>query len=449
VTLAIAILMKDPAKAKTRLEPLLGSDARAALARTLFEHSLSFFCQFYPETPLCVVTPSPAIADLTRHHGAIALMQETGGINEAAQEAVNWAMSLGRQHLLIIHADIVVLQVTEINQMIEAAKETAVVIAASHDGGSNALLLSPPDIIQPSFGSHSAAAHAAAAKKAQVTCKNLRLAHLCHDIDTPQDLSAAMKDIRIFALSDLPEIAAGDNLAELVVQALSRMDETLKPYDIVVVAQKILSKSEGRLLPLDAFPPSGQALQIAAEIGKDARKVEAILSQSAQILRTRPQQPEGLLITRHKKGWICANAGIDQSNLGTDQEDMLLLLPEDPDASAARLRAQWEEYFAIAPIGVIISDSFGRPWRQGQVNIALGLAGITAVVDWRDRVDANGRVLKATMPAFADEVAASSGLVSLKDAGLPVTIIRGLDWQESKNASGQDFLRPLDQELFI
>jgi len=454
MNLAIAILMKDLSNAKTRLEPVLGSDMRKFLARCLFEHSLQFFRQCYVDKKLAVVTPSPSIADMARQHDATALHQEEGGINEAAQIAARWALSLGSEYLLIIHADIAVLQIAEIDQMMETARKAAVVIAASHDGGSNALLLSPPDVIAPHFGHHSARAHVAAAQAAHVPYKLLHLPYLSHDIDRPQDLVTTIRkqkkpQVELFAVPGLPEVKKGDDLAALIIQAITDMDEVLYPHDVVIVAQKIVSKSEGQLLPLEAFSPSEQAQTIADDIGKDPRKVEAILSQSERILRMRAQVPEGLLITRHKKGWICANAGIDQSNLGEDKENWLLLLPQDPDTSAAKLRDALETGFSASPIGVIISDSFGRPWRQGQVNIALGLASVPAVVDWRTRTDGNGRTLRATMPAFADELAASSGLLSLKDAGLPVIVVRGLDWQASYAASGQDFLRPLEQELFV
>jgi len=452
MNLAIAILMKDLKRAKTRLEPVLGSDMREQLARHLFEHTLQFFHKFYADEKLSVVTPSSDIANIASRHNAIALHQESGDINMAAQIAIRWACSLNVKHLLIIHADIAVLQKAEIDQMIETAKKTSVVIAPSHDGGSNALLLSPPDAITPHFGYRSAAAHVEVAKITGKSYRCLYLPHLSHDIDRPQDLSGATQQkqsVEIFAVPDLPEVKAGDNLAALITIALINMGETLKPLDIIIIAQKIVSKSEGQLQPLDAFPPSKKALEIAAEIGKDERKVEAILSQSDQILRKRAQTPEGLLIARHKKGWVCANAGIDQSNLGkAAAEEWLLLLPQDPDASAVRLRTDLEAGFSVAPIGVIISDSFGRPWRQGQVNIALGVAGVPAIIDWRARRDGDGRVLRATLPAFADELAASSGLLSLKDAGLPVIIVRGLDWRPSLTSSGQDFLRSWEQELF-
>lgn len=249
-----------------------------------------------------------------------------------------------------------------------------------------------------------------------------------------------------FAVPGIPEVAEGDDLASLIAVAL---DEThLEPGDIVVVAQKIVSKAEGRMKAYDDYVPSPEALCIADEIGKDARKVEAILSESSEVIRARRMGADGLLITRHRQGWICANAAIDESNLGAGKSGKLLLLPEDPDASARTLRAGLEKRFA-GPIGVIVTDTFGRPWRNGLVNVAIGTAGVAAIVDWTDRTDAYGRGLKATLPAFADEIAAAAGLLMQKDAGRPVIVMRGLRWHDRPEASARDVLRPLSQELFL
>ncbi|MGV6873587.1 coenzyme F420-0:L-glutamate ligase [Pseudochelatococcus sp. B33] len=454
--LAIAILMKDPADAKTRLKPALGNDAREDLALLLFENTLGFFRRFHAQEPLAVVTPSRRIAEIGRAHGAIALEEQAqGGINGAAARAAEWARSIDARSLLVIHADVPTLVAAEISRLIEACSRHAVVIGESHDGGTNALLLSPPDAIPFQFGPGSAAAHEAAAGAGGRASIRLRLSHLSRDIDTPADLfsasvraGAGRDGLKAFAIDGIPEVAAGDNLAVLMADALSRNGGVLRPYDIVVVAQKVVSKSEGRLVPLAAYSPSARAMQIAAEIGKDARKVEAILAESSEIIRSRRQEPDGLLITRHRHGWICANAGIDESNLGDGREGMLLLLPEDPDASAARIRAGLEERYG-GPIGVVVTDTFGRPWRQGLVNVAIGVAGVPAVVDWTTRADAYGRGLKATLPAFADELAAAAGLHMQKDAGLPVVVLRGLAWSDDRNATARDVLRPISQELFL
>lgn len=256
-----------------------------------------------------------------------------------------------------------------------------------------------------------------------------------------------LREIRLLSVPGIPEIRKGDDLGVLLVEALREAGSELQAGDIVAVAQKVVSKSEGRLVRLADYVPSTHALELAALTGKDARKIEAILSESSEILRAIRTAPDGLIIARHRQGWICANAGIDESNLGPGSEDMALLLPEDADRSARRLRTRLERHFP-APIGVIVTDTFGRPWRQGLVNVAIGVAGVSAVVDWKDRTDAYGRMLKATMPAFADELAAAACLLMTKDGSTPFVVLRGLDWADDASARATDVLRPMSQELF-
>ncbi|MBE0692031.1 MAG: coenzyme F420-0:L-glutamate ligase [Aquamicrobium sp.] len=277
-------------------------------------------------------------------------------------------------------------------------------------------------------------------------------------MDTPDDLrarpdllirGAVAADLHAFAIPGIPEVMAGDDLGALIGDALACAGRALQGGDIVVVAQKVVSKAEDRMRPLDDFVPSPQALEIAARIGKDPRKVEAILSESETVLRAAPAGSDGLLITRHRNGWICANAGIDESNLGRGKEGMLLLLPEDADRSARRIRDTLERRSRCHPIGVVVTDTFGRPWRQGLVNIAIGLAGVPAIVDWTGRTDASGRTLKATMPALADELAAAAGILMQKDAQTPAVVIRGLRWNDHPETSAKDILRLRSQELFL
>ena len=453
----VAILMKDPDRAKTRLRPALSGDARERLALTMFENTLAFFLRLRDGAGVGVVTPSPRVAEIARAQGAEAILEDgEGGINEAAAQAARWAVAKGAAALLVVHADVPTLVEDEVAALLEAARSNAVVIAESVDGGTNALLLSPPDAIDFRFGPHSAAAHAAGATAAGLRQARLRLPFLSRDLDTPDDLRAhflapgrgAGAQLTAFAVPGIPEIGAGDDVAVSILEAMSLGESALRPGDIVVVAQKIVSKSEGRLRRLSDFTPSPRALEIAEAIGKDARKVEAILSESTEILRAVRSGPDGLIITRHRNGWICANAGIDESNLGEGMESMLLLLPEDADRSAQTIRAGLESR-CDGPIGVIVTDTFGRPWRQGLVNIAIGVAGVPAIVDWAGRVDAYGRALKATLPAFADEVAAAAGLLMQKDAGTPVVVVRDLRWRDSAEASARDVLRPIAQELFL
>ncbi|WP_274628193.1 coenzyme F420-0:L-glutamate ligase [Arvimicrobium flavum] len=458
MTVAVAILMKDPTDAKSRLNSALGDDARERLALLLFENTLRFFLRVHAGKPIGVVTSSGRVGMLATQQGATVIADRPGGdINAAATYAVDWANGIGAASLLIIHADIPTLVDDELSCLLRAGERRSVIIGASRDGGTNAMLLTPPDAIPFHYGSGSARSHQSAARKLGRSCERLLLPHLSRDIDTPNDLAAhlasgaarppAPGSVTAFAVAGVPEIEAGDDIGRLIADALSRIGVSLHRHDIVVVAQKVVSKSEGRLFAEAAFHPSERALELAEAIGKNPGKVEAILSESSEVLRARRQPPDGLLITRHRHGWICANAGIDESNLGDGREGILLLLPEDPDASARAIRASLETRFGD-PIGVIVSDTFGRPWRNGLVNIAIGVAGVPALVDWAGRQDAYGRDLKATLPAFADEVAAATGLLMPKDAGLPVVVIRGLDWTDTPTASARDVLRPLDQELF-
>jgi coenzyme F420-0:L-glutamate ligase/coenzyme F420-1:gamma-L-glutamate ligase len=251
-------------------------------------------------------------------------------------------------------------------------------------------------------------------------------------------------------LPGLPEIRRGDDLATLILAALRRADLALQAGDVLVVAQKIVSKAEGRSVDLTTITPSSKAVELAARVQKDARFVELVLSESAEVVRAAP----GVLVTRHRLGFVMANAGIDRSNVpaedATRPEDTVLLLPVDCDGSAARLRAR---ITALAPLGaaepaVVISDSFGRPWRQGVVNIALGVAGLPALRDLRGGLDREGRSLQMTQVAVADALAAVAGLAMGEAAeGMPVVHVRGLDIS-GPLSDGQSLIRPPDEDLF-
>lgn len=454
MTIAIALLMKDPAESKSRLSPVLGDDARSKLAIVLFENALRFFGRQQDGGPLAVVTQSRLIAEIANAEGVAVVFEDgAAGINAAAERAALWAAEVGADALLIVHADLPVLLDSEFALLMEKAKNYSVVVAESVDGGTNAILVSPPDAIDFHFGPNSASAHENAAAASGRSVTRLRLDWLARDVDTPGDLlcKPAPREaggVRLLPVAGICEIEAGQDLATAILVAMASTNAELRPGDILVVAQKVVSKSEGRMVNLDAYQPSPEATTIAYEIGKDARKVEAILRESSEVLRKRRQAPDGLLVTRHRQGWVCANAGIDESNLGPGSEGLLLLLPEDPDASAVRIRKHLELNCG-ARIGVIITDTFGRPWRQGLVNVAIGVAGVPMIVDWTQKSDAYGRELRATLPAFADEVAAAAGLVMLKDAGIPAVIVRGLDWLDTDAASARDVLRPISEEVFL
>jgi len=249
--------------------------------------------------------------------------------------------------------------------------------------------------------------------------------------------------VQLRALGGIPEIVVGMDLAEIIRQALAREGLDLLAGDVLVVAQKIVSKAEGRCVRLADVEPSAEAYALAAQTDKDPRFIECVLRESTAILRAAPH----ILIARHHSGHVMANAGIDRSNLpGSDSEDSVLLLPRDADAAAAALRA------ALAPVhpAVIISDSFGRPWRQGTVNVALGCAGLSALLDLRGGVDRQGRVLQTTQIAMADALAASAGVVMGEtQEGTPVVLVRGLNLPAPQTERGiAPLLRPLDEDLF-
>jgi coenzyme F420-0:L-glutamate ligase / coenzyme F420-1:gamma-L-glutamate ligase len=251
--------------------------------------------------------------------------------------------------------------------------------------------------------------------------------------------------LELFAIPGLPDIVPGDDLGALFVSAATAAGETLLGSDILLVAQKVVSKSEGRFRRLADIVPTEEALRIAKVCGKDPRKVQAILDESTSILRVVAAPPDGIVIARHKHGWVSANAGIDESNLGV--EGQLLLLPEDPDASARRIAESLQRLTSHKP-GVIVTDTFGRPWRKGLVNVALGTSEVPPIVSWVGRNDAYGRRLQVSEQAFADELAAASGLLMVKDASTPAVVVRGIQWERVRDASGRDYVRPLDKDLF-
>ncbi|MCP5359874.1 MAG: coenzyme F420-0:L-glutamate ligase [Sinobacteraceae bacterium] len=247
------------------------------------------------------------------------------------------------------------------------------------------------------------------------------------------------------ALPGLAEVLPGEDLAPLLCEALARAGMSLAGGDVLVVAQKIVSKAEGRFVDLRDVEPSAAALQLAASIGKDPRFVEVVLRESSTVVRAAPN----VLITRHRLGHVMANAGIDRSNLpaGEPGAERVLLLPVDPDASARALRAAIKAA-TDAQVGVVISDSFGRPWRIGTVNVALGVAGLPAVLDLRGGQDRHGRRLETTQVALADALAAAAGIVMGEATeSTPVVRIRGLHWSVPGSDS-RALLRPVAEDLF-
>ncbi len=251
-------------------------------------------------------------------------------------------------------------------------------------------------------------------------------------------------DVSMFAVPGVPMVRQGDDLAAIIADGLAHAGKELRDHDVVVVAQKIVSKAEGRAVDLATVTPSAEALRLGAEVGKDPRVVEVILSDSVRVVRSRPN----LMIMQHRLGFVMANAGVDQSNVApADGVQRALLLPRDPDGSAEALRASLSARFG-AKVGVIISDSFGRPWRRGTAGVAIGAAGLPAVIDKRGEPDLFGRTLEVTIIGFADEIAAAASLLQGQaNEGQPVIIVRGLAWT-APDAKVADVVRPPEEDLF-
>jgi len=259
-------------------------------------------------------------------------------------------------------------------------------------------------------------------------------------VDRPQ--------ITLVALRGIPEVQPGDDLVQIILDGLAREWMCMQDGDVVVVTQKVVSKAEGCLVALDSVDPSPEAVSLAAEVGKDPQLVEVILRESRGVVR----KHHGVLITETRHGWICANAGVDRSNVAGVGEKVALTLPVDPDASASRIR---DGLLASAPgdgcpidIAVIITDSHGRPWRLATVNLAIGVAGMMPIADLRGQPDRFGYTLRVTTVARADELASAAGLLSGQAAeGLPIVVIRGADWPRG-DGRATEMQRPRERDMF-
>jgi coenzyme F420-0:L-glutamate ligase/coenzyme F420-1:gamma-L-glutamate ligase len=245
------------------------------------------------------------------------------------------------------------------------------------------------------------------------------------------------------ALDGLPEIVPGDDLATLIAEALADEPGPLADGDVLVIAHKVVSKAEGRTRALDDIVPSARATELAATLNKDPRHVQAVLDESAEVLRAE----RGVLICVTRHGFVCANAGVDASNI--PGEDRIVLLPLDPDGSARELRARLKALTDVAP-AVVITDSFGRAWRHAQVDVAIGCAGLRPLEDWRGLPDATGREMRATWIAIADELAAAADLTRTKDGSQPVVLIRGAHRHVTVDdgPGARELIRPSDEDLF-
>ncbi|MGH7865040.1 MAG: coenzyme F420-0:L-glutamate ligase [Candidatus Binataceae bacterium] len=249
-----------------------------------------------------------------------------------------------------------------------------------------------------------------------------------------------MVSYSVTAIEGIAMVRAGDDLASLIMRGLQHTGMELKDRDIVVVCQKVVSKSEGRLVNLNDVEPSAFAKQLAAKWDKDPRAVEIVLRQTNRIVR----DDHGVIIVETGPGWVCANAGVDESN--STANEVAILLPVDPDASASRIRADLKRLCAV-DVAVLITDTFGRPWRDGLTEVCLGIAGMNPILDLRGTTDLGGRELHHTVVAIADELACAAGLVMQKASATPVVVIRGFQYQPF-DGSAKVLIRPAEADLF-
>lgn len=251
---------------------------------------------------------------------------------------------------------------------------------------------------------------------------------------------SAFPQLRVIGITGLPEVTPDDDLLGLILEGLDRQDLQLRSGDILVITQKVVSKSENRLVRLSEVKPSSLAESFAADGNRDPRSVEVVLGEARRIVK----MDRGILITETAQGMVCAHAGVDASNV--PDLDRVALLPADPDRSAAALRSSIRER-TDADVAVIISDTFGRPWREGLVNVAIGVDGLAPLLDYRGREDPQGRPLLATVIAVADELASAAELVMGKLDRVPVALIQGYSY-EAGEGKAADLVRPAEKDLF-
>ncbi len=262
-------------------------------------------------------------------------------------------------------------------------------------------------------------------------------------------MSSGLTQLTLTALPGIPLIKPGDDLATLVLKALDRAEIVLQVGDVLVLAQKIVSKAEGRQVQLSSVTPSAKAVELAQAARKDPRQVQVVLSESKEVIRHRP----GVIVVEHRLGYVCANAGVDHSNVepppGAGPDDgWLLILPEDPDRSAAELRRRFQEASGVHDLGVIINDSHGRAWRSGTVGVALGAAGLPGLLDLRGAPDLFDHPLEVTTVGLADELAAAASLLmGQAGEGRPVIHVRGVPYP-LREGNARELIRPREMDLF-
>jgi coenzyme F420-0:L-glutamate ligase/coenzyme F420-1:gamma-L-glutamate ligase len=466
MTLFAVVPVKHLIGTKSRLKPILNAPGRAGLTIYMMKNVLTGLKGAEVEH-VCVVSPDPVVLQYAEAEGATPLPQESQGLNSALEEARDWAVEKGATALLIFPADLPLLRAADVRAVLEEAEgdeDPLVVVAPDTTGeGTNALLLRPPDAIPFLFGQNSFDAHLGAAREREIPTRVCEQVRLAFDLDTTDDLTRfggaqpsdasegaletstyteapePSEELRVLPVNGIPEVQPGDDLADLISQAAG--DGMIEDGDVVVVTHKVVSKAEGRLVDLRGIQPSTLAKSFAERYDKDPRRIEVVLRESRRIVR----MDRGIIISETPHGFVCANAGVDTSNVSGD--DTVCLLPVDPDASARRLREALISKTGIENLALIVSDSFGRPWRRGITNVAIGVAGMDPLADYRGQNDSHDHPLNASVLAIADELASAAELVMGKIAGIPVAVARNYPYKRG-SGTGKDLLRGSESDLF-
>jgi coenzyme F420-0:L-glutamate ligase/coenzyme F420-1:gamma-L-glutamate ligase len=467
---SVLIPVKLHERAKGRLAPVLDPVTRQQLARVMLEDVLTAVVPSLADLveAVYVATADRDAMRAARRHGALVLEEdEQHSESRSVDSASRLCREQGVEALLTIPADVPAVRTEDVASILAASAGRQVVLVPSADErGTNAIWRCPPDAIPSRFGYDSLRRHLAEAEQRGLDCAVIRLPRLAVDIDAPGDLAAFLAlaaetrtrrflqerevaarlrggyrpSLELLGVPGMPEVAVGADLAQVVLEALEELGERLQSGDVLVVAQKIVSKAEGRVVPLASLVPCPMAEAFAAAWGKDPRMVEAVLREARRIVR----MDRGTLIAETRHGLICANAGVDASNV--PGEERVSLLPLDPDGSAARMRKALADRCGT-DVAVIVSDTFGRPWREGLLNVAIGLAGLQPLLSYVGQEDPHGHTLRVTELAVADELAAAAGLLMGKLERIPVVRIRGYRYQAAEGHS-RALLRPPERDLF-
>jgi coenzyme F420-0:L-glutamate ligase/coenzyme F420-1:gamma-L-glutamate ligase len=459
--IAAILPFRSVADSKRRMESALSEQERMELSARLLVRTLAALRNARNIGRTILVSPDPLARELARAAGAEAIDDRGVPLNDAIQLGLQRASSSGASTALIIPVDLAHVSGGALDELVSAwrASGASSALLPALDGGTAALITPLPTSISLHYGEGSAALHLRELSLATSSVQQLN-SPLAADLDTPEDLSAvsaaganqsaaAQQDGLIaLPIDGLGEIQPNDNLPQLIADSVQRFisERSLGPLradDVISVTQKIVSKAEGAIVDLTSITPRPEAVAYAERWKRDARQVEVVLQEAVRVVR----MDRGVIITETAHGFVLANSGVDASNVGPRSGEIVTLLPRDPDASATRIRAAIAARTGVAP-GVIITDSFGRPWRLGITDVAIGLAGIAALDDLRGQPDADGRVMAATVRAVADQIAAAAELALGKSAGRPLAFIRGAKPAPTESGSVRESLMPPDWDLF-